>query len=502
MNWKIIWKSLSNSKMKKRILIVLSILIIFRLLTYVPIPLNNAATLKQLIDTLFSSSKTPQLLSYLNVLSGGALSNFSIMLVGLGPYINASIILQLLTKAIPRLEALNKEGDSGRKKINQYTRLLTFPLAIIQSIGAIYLVNQSAEQIGMNSIIAGASLSTWIIMVAALTGGSILLMWVGEIITEQGIGNGISLLITVGIVSRLPQSISSIVNAINTNTSKVIILGHKTFLNRQAALYYALIIFIAVVVTLIIVKLNEASEKVTINYAKRVQGNRAYGGVTTTLPIKLIAAGVIPIIFAVAFLSVPSFVGQLLTTAHGTHLQHIGTFLTKYFQGPTHATFAAGGFAPYIYPLTYFVLVFAFTFFYTGITFNAKDIAENLQKQGGFIEGVRVGNQTEKFLSKKVNRLTVFGGFSLAILAISPIILQKFINANISLSGTSLLILVAVSLETLRAIESRALMLTYDQYEQPDFFYDSSEPALAATGASRLKFASRIKEKITKKKLD
>ncbi|HUY53448.1 MAG TPA: SecY family transport protein, partial [Candidatus Dormibacteraeota bacterium] len=179
-----------------------------------------------------------------------------------------------------------------------------------------------------------------------------------------------------------------------------------------------------------------------------------------------------------------------------------GTFLTKYFQGPTHATFAAGGFAPYIYPLTYFVLVFAFTFFYTGITFNAKDIAENLQKQGGFIEGVRVGNQTEKFLSKKVNRLTVFGGFSLAILAISPIILQKFINANISLSGTSLLILVAVSLETLRAIESRALMLTYDQYEQPDFFYDSSEPALAATGASRLKFASRIKEKITKKKLD
>jgi preprotein translocase subunit SecY len=488
--------------MKKRIIIVLGILIIFRLLTYVPIPLNNAATLKQLIDTLFSSAKTPQLLSYLNVLSGGALSNFSIMLVGLGPYINASIILQLLTKAIPRLEALNKEGESGRKKINQYTRMLTFPLAIVQSIGAIYLVNQSAEQIGMHSIIAGASLSTWIIMVAALTGGSMLLMWVGEIITEQGIGNGISLLITVGIVSRLPQSISGIVNAINTNTSKVIIWGHKTFINRQAVLYYGLIIAIAVIITLIIVKLNEASEKVTINYAKRVQGNRAYGGITTTLPIKLIAAGVIPIIFAVAFLSVPSFVGQLLSTAHGIHLQHIGIFLNKYFQGPTHASFAAGGVAPYIYPATYFILVFAFTFFYTGITFNAKDIAENLQKQGGFIEGIRVGKQTEKFLSKKVNRLTIFGGFSLAMLAISPIILQKFINANISLSGTSLLILVAVSLETLRAIESRALMLTYDQYEQPDFFYDSSEPALAATGASRLRFIPRFKRKITKTKPD
>jgi preprotein translocase subunit SecY len=491
MNWKVIWKSLTNSQMKKRIIAVLGILIIFRLLTYVPIPLHNAGTLKQLIDTLFSSSKTPQLLSYLNVLSGGALSNFSIMLVGLGPYINASIILQLLTKAIPKLEALNKEGESGRKKINQYTRMLTLPLAIIQSIGAIYLVNQTAEQLGMNSIIAGASISTWVVMVTALTGGSMLLMWLGEIITEQGIGNGISLLITVGIVSRLPSSIANIVNALNTNKSKIILFGKHTFLNRQALFYYILITLVAIIITLIIVKLNEASEKVTINYAKRVQGNRTYGGVTTTLPIKLIAAGVIPIIFAVAFLSVPSFVGQLLATAHGVHLQHIGTFLNKYFQSPTHASFAAGGFAPYVYPLTYFFLVFAFTFFYTGITFNAKEISENLQKQGGFIEGVRVGKQTEKFLSKKVNRLTIFGGFSLGVLALLPIILQKFINTSISLSGTSLLILVAVSLETLRAIESRALMLTYDQYEAPEFFYDSSEPLLAATGASRLKFIPR-----------
>ena len=184
--------------------------------------------------------------------------------------------------------------------------------------------------------------------------------------------------------------------------------------------------------------------------------------------------------------------GQLLSTAHGVHLQHIGTFLNKYFQSPTHATFAAGGWAPFVYPAVYFVLVFAFTFFYTGITFNAKDIAENLQKQGGFIEGVRVGNQTEKYLSKKVNRLTLFGGVSLGLLALMPIILQKFVNASISLSGTSLLFLVSVSLETLRAIESRALMLTYDQYEQPDFFYDSSEPAMAATGASRLRFMTTI----------
>ncbi|HUC95430.1 MAG TPA: preprotein translocase subunit SecY [Candidatus Saccharimonadia bacterium] len=495
MNWRIIWKSLSNTMMKKRIIGVLGMLIIFRILAYVPIPLHNAGSLKDLIDTLFSSSKTPQLLSYLNVLSGGALSNFSIMLVGLGPYINASIIMQLLTKAIPKLEALNKEGESGRKKINQYTRMLTLPLAIIQSIGAIYLVNQSAEQLGVSSIIAGATLGTWILMVTALTGGSMLLMFMGELITEQGIGNGISLLITVGIVSRLPGSISNIVNALNTNKSNVILLGHKTFINKQAALDYFIIIVIAIIITWIIVKLNEASEKVTINYAKRVQGNRAYGGITTVLPIKLIAAGVIPIIFAVAFLSVPSFVGQLLSTSHSLNLQHIGTSMLHYFQTPSSSTFAAGGFAPFIYPIVYFLLVFIFTFFYTGITFNAKEIAENLQKQGGFIEGVRAGNQTEKFLSKKVNRLTIFGGASLGILALMPIILQIFINTSISLSGTSLLILVAVSLETLRAIESRALMVTYDQYEQPDFFYDADNAAMAATGASRLRFGPRFRRK-------
>jgi preprotein translocase subunit SecY len=477
--------------MRKRVFAVLGMLLVFRALSYVPLPLSNQHTLKGLLNTLFNSAHTPQLLSYLNVLSGGALANFSIMLVGLGPYINASIIMQLLTRAIPKLEALNKEGEVGRKKINQYTRLLTFPLAIIQSIGAIYLVNESAIQLGSNSIIAGATIAQWIIMVGALTGGSMLLMWLGELITEQGIGNGISLLITVGIVSRLPQSISNIVSAISSNKGKLIILGHKTPIVKVELLYYMLVIAIVVLVTVFVVKLNEAKKNITINYAKRVQGNRAYGGVTTTLPVKLIAAGVIPIIFAVAFLSVPSFLGQLFTGSHSPHLQHIGSTLTHYFQSPSSTTFAAGGFAPYVYPGVYFLLVFAFTFFYTGITFNAKEIAENLQKQGGFIEGVRAGAQTEKYLSKTVNRLTLFGALSLGLLALMPIVGQAFINTNITIGGTSLLILVAVSLETLRAIESKALMVTYDQYEQPDFFYDADTPALAATGASRLRFIPR-----------
>lgn len=495
MNWKIIWKSLKSKDMRKRILAVLAILLVFRILIYVPLPLSNAHTLKQLVNTLLTSSNTPQLLSFLNVLSGGALANFSIMIVGLGPYINASIIMQLLTRAIPKLEALNKEGEQGRKKINQYTRILTFPLAIIQSIGAIYLVKQSAESLGVGNITANTSLWQWIAMVAAITGGSMLLMWLGELITEQSIGNGISLIITVGIVSRLPQSISAIVHALSTNTGKLILFGHKTPIVKESFLLYLAIIAVIVVITLCIVMLNEASKRITINYAKRIQGNRAYGGVTTTLPVKLIAAGVIPIIFAVAFLSVPSFVGQILSGSHSVHLQHLGADLTSWFQSPSTTTFKTAGIVPYIYPVTYFVLVFVFTFFYTGITFNAKEIAENLQKQGGFIEGVRAGAQTEKYLSKILNRLTLFGALALGILALMPIIGQIYINTNITIGGTSLLILVAVSLETLRAIESRALMVTYDQYEQPDFFYDADDAALAATGAKRLKFIPRFMRK-------
>ncbi|HUD06884.1 MAG TPA: preprotein translocase subunit SecY [Candidatus Saccharimonadales bacterium] len=492
MNWKVIWQSLKTKEMRKRILAVLGMLLVFRVLTYVPIPLANAHTLKALINALLTSENTPQLVSFLNVLSGGALANFSIMLVGLGPYINASIIMQLLTRAIPKLEALNKEGEFGRKKINQYTRILTFPLAIIQSIGAIYLVKQTAAQLGnVGNITANTSIIQWIVMVAALTGGSMLLMWLGELITERSIGNGISLLITVGIVSRLPQAISTIANALVKNTGKLIILGHKTPIVKQAILFYVLVVLVILIITVFIVKLNEAKKNLTINYAKRVQGNRTYGGVTTTLPIKLIAAGVIPIIFAVAFLSVPSFVGQILSGSHSAHLADIGSKLVTWFQSPSGATFAKGGWVPYIYPVTYFSLVFVFTFFYTGITFNAKEIAENLQKQGGFLEGVRAGAQTEKFLSKIVNRLTLFGALCLGMLALLPIIGQIFINANITIGGTSLLILVTVSLETLRAIESRALMVTYDQYEQPDFFYDADNALLASTGASRLRFIPR-----------
>ena len=473
MNWKIIGKSLSHKDMRKRILAVLGILLVFRIMAHIPVPLADPETLKQVLNNLFTSSQTPQLLSFINILSGGALANFSIMIAGLGPYINASIIMQLLTKAIPKLETLRKEGEYGQRKINQYTRVLTFPLAILQSIGAIYLVRTTASQVsGIGDITANASIWQWILMVGALTGGSMLLMWLGELITERSIGNGISLIITVGIVSGLPATVATLWQSIFNKTSTWHVFGHNLQVSAKGVGYAAIIVAAVVIVTWFVVKLNEAARRITVNYAKRVQGNRTYGGVTTVLPVKLISAGVVPIIFAVAFLSVPSFVGTLLTNNHSERLQHLGSNLVMWFQTPSASTFSIYGWKAYIYPAVYFLLVFVFTFFYTSVTFNSKEIAENLQKQGGFIEGVRSGIQTEKHLSKIVNRLTLFGAFSLGILALLPIIAQIFFSANIAIGGTSVLILVSVSLETLRAVESRALMVTYDQYARADFFHE------------------------------
>ncbi len=495
MNWKVIAASFKEKEMRRRIFGVLGILLIYRILSHIPVPLADPQTLKQVLTNLFNS-ETPQLLSFLDVMTGGALANFSIMIAGLGPYINASIIMQLLTKAIPKLEDMRKDGESGQKRINQYTRLLTFPLAIIQAIGSIYLVRQYAQQVGgIGDITANTSIAQWVLMVAALTGGSMLLMWLGELVTEKSVGNGISLIITVGIVSSLPATISQFTAAVFNKDAKWEVFGHTLNISLRSLLYTLAILAVVLLVTWIVVMLNEASKRLTINYAKRVQGNRAYGGVTTTLPIKLITAGVIPIIFALAFLSVPSFVGTLLSNSKTEHWQKIGQDLVTWFQNPTPQTFAVGGWEPYIYPVTYFLLVFLFTFFYTSITFNSKEISENLQKQGGFIEGVRSGLTTEKYLSKTVNKLTLFGAIALGLLAVMPIIAQIFVGSSVALGGTSVLILVAVSLETLRAVESRALMVTYDQYARDDFFYDNDEKS----NKKKSKFA-RIKRLLPKAK--
>ena len=467
MNWKIIGRSLSSADMRKRLLAVIGMIVIFRFLAHIPIPLAEPETLKQVLENVFSQTNGSNLLGFLNILSGGALANLSIMIIGLGPYINASIIMQLLTKAIPKLENLNKEGEYGRKKIQQWTRILTLPLAIIQSIGTIFLVRQTAAgSSGLDSLISSASLGQWVLMVAALTGASMLLMWMGEIVTEQGVGNGISLIITVGILAGLPAIIWNLITSVVVEGSQFSVFGKFTLPINAQALWVTLgIAAVTFIVTILVVYLNEGQRRITISYAKRVQGNRVYGGVNTTLPIRLITAGVIPIIFALAFLSLPEFVGRLLSQDATGKWQEFGANLATWFATPTSQTLTSGDWTAWIYPIAYFLLVFMFTFFYTSIVFNAKEISENLQKQGGFIDGVRPGLQTEKYLLKVVNRLTLFGAIALALLAVMPIFGQAILKTDqIVIGGTSILILVSVTLETLRQIESRALMITYDDY--------------------------------------
>lgn len=469
MNWKTIFKSFKNRDMQKRILLLLAIVVIYRLLAHIPVPLAEPTQLREVIDSVVSGTDFG---GFLNLLSGGALAQFSIVLVGLSPFITASIITQLLTKAIPKLEELHKDGESGRRKINQWTRMLSVPLAIIQSIAFIYILRQTVLA-GGTTTLNETSIVEWIVAVTAMSAGALLLMFLGEQITEQGIGNGISLLIFAGIISQLPQTLASIGTSLfDTSSGTLSVFGWFTLPVNPLVFWVTLgVVLVSLLVLYLLVKINEAQRVVTINYAKRVQGNSSYGGVKSILPIKLIAAGVIPVIFAVAFLSLPAFVGQVLKATGNPAYLEIANNLIAWFQTPQPGAFTGDTFASLIYPVTYFILVILFTYFYTGIVFNSNEIAENLQKQGGFIEGVRPGTQTEKYLSRTVNRLILFGSFALGIIAIMPfgaeyIFAQLGINAaNLAVGGTGLLIVVSVGLESLRQINSRALMVTYDDYK-------------------------------------
>ncbi len=470
MNWKTIFRSLKNRDMQKRVGIVLGLIVAYRLLAHVPVPLAEPTKLKEVIDSVVSSTDFG---GFLNLLSGGALASFSIVLVGLSPFITASIITQLLTKAIPKLEELHKDGESGRRRINQWTRLLSVPLAIVQSIAFIYILRQTVLA-GNTAVLDNATPIEWTVAVLAMTAGAILLMWLGELVTEQGIGNGISMLIFAGIISQLPSTLATLGNSL-TDTSKdsLHVFNWFTLPVNPTAFWVSLIIAVASLLVLyLLVKINEAQRVITINYAKRVQGNSSYGGVKSILPIKLIAAGVIPVIFAVAFLSLPAFVGQVLKASGNAQYLELANNLITWFQAPQPGQFTGDTLAALVYPASYFVLVIIFTYFYTGIVFNSNEIAENLQKQGGFIEGVRPGLQTEKYLSRTVNRLILFGSFVLGMIAVLPFIAEyAFAQAgitglqNLAIGGTGILIVVSVALESLRQINSRALMVTYDDYK-------------------------------------
>lgn len=457
--------------MQKRLLIVLGIIVVYRFLSVIPVPLADPTSLREVLNSVVNSTDFG---GFLNLLSGGALASFSIVLVGLTPFITASIISQLLTKAIPRLEELNKDGESGRRKINQWTRIVSVPLAIIQSIAFIYILRQTVLA-GNTAVLPDPTAIEWIVAVGAMTAGAILLMWLGELITEQGIGNGISLLIFAGIISQVPSILSTLFSGLfETSQSGVLsVFGWFTLPVNPVVFWVTIaIVLFSLALLYLLVKINEAQRIITINYAKRVQGNSSYGGVKSILPVKLIAAGVIPVIFAVAFLSLPAFIGQVLQATGNPAYAELASNLILWFQAPNPGNFVGETWQAFIYPSLYFILVIMFTYFYTGIVFNSSEIAENLQKQGGFIEGVRPGKSTEKYLSRTVNRLILFGSLVLGFIAVTPFIAEYLLynlagitGTNLSIGGTGLLIVVSVGLETLRQINSRALMVTYDDYK-------------------------------------
>ena len=423
--------------LRRRLLVVAGLLILFRLLAHVPVPVPDNAALASFLQRLFSSN---QLLGFADLFSGGALTSFSIVMMGVAPYINASIIMQLMQQVVPQIEALSKEGEQGRQKINQYTRILTVPLAILQSFGMVFLIQQASKSQLQIDLIGHPNLFQWVVMISAITGGSIFLMWLGEIITEQGVGNGISLLIFAGIVARLPGQLGQFAQLARTDNGTLLQL-----------ILFALA---TIVVIGFVVVLNEGQRNVPVSYARRVRGSRTYGGVETHLPLKVILAGVIPIIFALAFLSVPGFLGQIFSKAHSQSLAHIAQHAATLF-APTSLVYAA----------SYFALVVIFTYFYTSVVFNPDDIAENLQKQGGFIPGIRPGKETAAYLKRVVNRITLAGATGLGIIALLPFIAQRLTNRQtLTLGGTGLLIVVAVAIETMNQLKAQAVMTSYENY--------------------------------------
>lgn len=471
MHFKTIFKSLKNKEMLKKLGIIIGLLVVYRFLAHIPVPIGEPTTFREAVKNLIESSDFG---SFLNLISGGGLTSFSIILVGLSPYITASIVVQLLTKAIPSLEELSNDGEVGRRKINQWTRMAAVPLAVVQSIAYIYILYQSV--VAANTAVVGdLSIIDWIIAVSAMVCGSIILMWLGELMTEQGIGNGISMLIFASIISQFPSTFASLTSALfDTSAGTLSLFGWLNLPVNPTIFWIVLGFTIAIIIVFyFLVKLNEAQRIITINYAKRVHGNSAYGGIKSILPIKLVAAGVIPVIFATAFLSLPALIGQVITTVNPENT--FGETLTSMFTAPSASNFATlypDGITSkwFFYPAIYFILVVMFTFFYTSIIFNTNEIADNLQKQGGFIEGVRPGLKTAEYLSKIINRLNFFGAFALGLIAMLPFITDYIFIVitgapiGLSLSGTGLLIVVTVALENLRSIDSRALMVTYDDY--------------------------------------
>jgi preprotein translocase subunit SecY len=415
-----------NEELKKKLLFTATIFLIFRLFAHIPVPGVDTFQLQQ----LFSGN---QFLSLLNIFAGGTLSRFSIVAVGINPYITASIIMQLGGMVFPKLKEMQKEeGEAGRAKLNQYTRILSVPFAIVQSISIIALLRSQNLLVAANPLILVA-------MVTAMVAGAMIMLWLGELVSEYGIGNGISMVLFAGIVSQVPVALSQTLSIVSSQQVLTLI--------SFAALFIGLIA--------LIVYINEAVRKINIQYAKRTRGGRTYGGQTTHLPIKVNVAGVMPIIFAVSLMLAPSFVGRMLTSSSNANWIQFGQKLTVWFQQTSP-----------IYLISYFLLVFSFTFFSALIFFNAQDISDELKKSGAFIPGIRPGGPTKKFLEYVVVRITLVGALFLGVLAILPSLAQIFTGVqSLAIGGTSVLIVVSVILETSKQAESMLVGQNYDKYQ-------------------------------------
>ena len=412
----------TDPDLRRKILFILAVLAAFRLAAAIPVPGVDATRLHAFLAG-------NQFFGLFNIFSGGVLGNLSIMMLGVGPYITASIIMQLLTMIVPRLKELyQEEGEAGRARFNQYSRYLTLPLSFLQGYGLLVLLIRQ-------QIIPSLSLFGFASNILVVTAGTFLLVWLGELITEKGLGNGVSFLIFAGIVSGIPSAIRQ---QLFTFTA-----------DQLPSLLAVLIISVVVIAGVVIV--SEGQRNLPVSYAKRVRGMKVYGGVSTHLPLRVNQAGVIPIIFAVSIILFPGLVGSFLAGVPNDIAQSVSRFLIQIFNNQI------------IYGIFYFLLVFLFTYFYTAVTFDPNAIAENVQKQGGFILGVRPGRPTAEFLSRIINRITLAGGLFLGVVAVLPLIVQgAFGIQTVSVGGTALLIVVSVILETLKQVDAQLVMREYD----------------------------------------
>lgn len=424
----------TNKELRTKLIFTLAIFLIYRFLAHVPVPAVDI----QSLQTLFAGN---QFLSFLNVFSGGTLSQFSIMAVGISPFITASIIMQLAGMVFPQIKELQKDGESGREKLNQYTRLMSVPFAVIQSISVLTLLNSQ-------NLIQASDPITIIAMIMAMVAGAMIIMWLGELITLYGLGNGISMILLAGIISQLPTSLAQ---AFSASTG-----GQQITTNLVFGVVFILVIGL-------IVFMNEAIRKVSIQYAKRVRGSRMLGGESTHLPIRVNVAGVMPIIFAVSIMLAPSFIGNLLVSAANTSVgERFGE--TNFIEWGTNLQiwFAS---TSVTYMISYFVVVFIFTYFSALIFFNTKDISDELKKSGAFIPGTRPGGPTKKYLEFVVTRITLAGAIFLGFIAILPSVAQRFTGVgSLAIGGTSVLIVVSVILETTKQVESMLVGQHYDKY--------------------------------------